>query len=304
MPIQYETAHCPFTANSDEVLTGKQVDTLNLAYGSKGAKFVITGRANVHSLASVGYDYQGEYQINWGIELEFSFRDSGDNIARIWQFNCFSCWYDINIQSLIVRLPYAHTSNYHNVIIPVVLKPNSMHHLVFSQEQYICGLGWCGIVKLWLNNTYYPLTPDGTNGIIGSQFKSGPFYLGEFGSMDFNEALLGTIREFKFWIGDIEPATVETKYLAKDYPTTFYIYTSNNLVCESSVFVPTFGMSTIDTLAELAFTGTFITRRERMNALEILIGEGNNGTSVEEEQLLKAEDIQPLFNEREVLYNV
>jgi len=310
MAIDSIQADCPLETNIDNVISNFNITTTgtNISFNNNRAHF---GKGSNLALYGVpeGYAFMMDFELGditdetcyffgiheWG---SYDLDASGyyiHNFGYDYKNNAFICTRSYTINNYI-------SPNHYSNFIPYKLLPNKKYHLylrfINAFNVYIDG-------NLISSGTYY-INPfryytgswQGATMIVGNGFN-------HYGLPPEQNGFIGKISHFKY-THDTENATEVLDYFKSlNWPYTAILFGLATLTCTGIYIPPIYGYVNLNSTTAIACTGTFISRRMRMTAIQLALDtyEPPEATVPDNLDYIKAIDIKPLF-EREVIYDV
>jgi len=310
MAIDFIQADCPLETNIDNVTSNIDITTTgtNISFNNNRANF---GKGSNLVLYGVpeGHAFMMDFELGDLVDeicYFFGIHEWGNYDLEAGGYYIHNFGYDYKNKAFICTRSYTiddyispnHPSNF----IPYKLLPNRKYHLyirfISAFNVYIDGnLISSGTYSTYPFRSYYG-DWQGAVMIVGNGFN-------HYDLPPEQNGFIGKISHFKY-VNDVENATEVLDYFKSlNWPYTAIFFGLATLTCIGIYIPPIYGYVNLNSTTVCSFTGTFISRRTRMTAIQLALDtyEPPEATVLDNLDYIKAIDIKQLF-EREVIYDV
>ncbi len=304
--IEYYTIKAPLTTDAASITDEQEYSDTDIIFKNNEAYFDGTTDFRYKSFSALKLTVS----LNYGLDFKFQVRRrNNQSIVYLFEYaipdsqivtGTYACYYNFDTQVLTLFRQSTQSSKYINIAIP--LKTNFWYHLRFDKFSWYGMEGHFERFELLINYKHY-YSP-----VFGIGYQQDELltevFIGQSISKEYG--LLGKIKDFN-WYWDIE--TINKTELQNQFPkvNAGFCFAKSNVSFSGEVGTGNIihGSSNILSGSEVNFTGLFLTMKVRY---DILVEEKSNleeavGT-VDNPDYLKAEDVQKLFNNREVIQDV
>lgn len=306
MAIDWILSNCPLETDIEDISSNPNITTSStgITFGGNRASFGKNSNVIINH-CNEGYAFM----------MDFELGSLTDEICYFFGINEWGSWdlensgnhkhnfgYDYKNKAFICTRSYTidgvTSNNHYSNFIPYILLPNRKYHIylrfIGAFNVYIDG-------KLISSGTYY-INPfrsyygswNGATMVIGSGFNHYGLSLEQTG-------FIGKISNFKY-THNVETAVEVSDYFKSlNWPNSAIVHDISNLTCLGTYIPPIYGFVNIASTAAIFSIGTFITRRMRIDAIQLALDNYESPEVITPNDLnyIKAIDIKPYFEGRE-----